>query len=227
MEMIKAENLVKVYGKGENTVAAVNDISITIKAGEFVSIIGPSGSGKSTLLHMLGGLDKPTSGSININNANIYKLPEKELSVFRRRHFGFVFQLYNLVPVLTVEENITLPLLLDNRPVDKEYIEELLNMLGLSDRRRHLPNQLSGGQQQRVAIGRALANKPSILFADEPTGNLDTATGIEVMNLLQMSIKKYHQSLVMITHDAKIADYANRIIEIGDGKIKQDRVVKA
>lgn len=227
MEMIKAENLVKVYGKGENTVAAVNDISITIKAGEFVSIIGPSGSGKSTLLHMLGGLDKPTSGSININNANIYELPEKELSVFRRRHFGFVFQLYNLVPVLTVEENITLPLLLDNRPVDKEYIEELLNMLGLSDRRRHLPNQLSGGQQQRVAIGRALANKPSILFADEPTGNLDTATGIEVMNLLQMSIKKYHQSLVMITHDAKIADYANRIIEIGDGKIKQDRVVKA
>lgn len=227
MEMIKAENLVKVYGKGENTVAAVNDISITIKAGEFVSIIGPSGSGKSTLLHMLGGLDKPTSGSININNANIYKLPEKELSVFRRRHFGFVFQLYNLVPVLTVEENITLPLLLDNRPVDKEYIEELLNMLGLSDRRRHLPNQLSGGQQQRVAIGRALANKPSILFADEPTGNLDTSTGMEVMNLLQMSVKKYHQSLVMITHDAKIADYANRIIEIGDGKIKQDRVVKA
>ena len=227
MEMIKAENLVKVYGKGENTVAAVNDISITIKAGEFVSIIGPSGSGKSTLLHMLGGLDKPTSGSININNANLYKLPEKELSVFRRRRFGFVFQLYNLVPVLTVEENITLPLLLDNRPVDKEYIEELLNMLGLSDRRRHLPNQLSGGQQQRVAIGRALANKPSILFADEPTGNLDTSTGIEVMNLLQMSVKKYHQSLVMITHDAKIADYANRIIEIGDGKIKQDRVVKA
>ncbi len=227
MEMIKAENLVKVYGKGENTVAAVNDISITIKAGEFVSIIGPSGSGKSTLLHMLGGLDKPTSGSININNANIYELPEKELSVFRRRHFGFVFQLYNLVPVLTVEENITLPLLLDNRPVDKEYIEELLNMLGLSDRRRHLPNQLSGGQQQRVAIGRALANKPSILFADEPTGNLDTSTGMEVMNLLQMSVKKYHQSLVMITHDAKIADYANRIIEIGDGKIKQDRVVKA
>ena len=227
MEMIKAENLVKVYGKGENTVAAVNDISITIKSGEFVSIIGPSGSGKSTLLHMLGGLDKPTSGSININNANIYELPEKELSVFRRRHFGFVFQLYNLVPVLTVEENITLPLLLDNRPVDKEYIEELLNMLGLSDRRRHLPNQLSGGQQQRVAIGRALANKPSILFADEPTGNLDTSTGIEVMNLLQMSIKKYHQSLIMITHDAKIADYANRIIEIGDGKIKQDRVVKA
>lgn len=227
MEMIKAENLVKVYGKGENTVAAVNDISITIKAGEFVSIIGPSGSGKSTLLHMLGGLDKPTLGSININNANIYELPEKELSVFRRRHFGFVFQLYNLVPVLTVEENITLPLLLDNRPVDKEYIEELLNMLGLSDRRRHLPNQLSGGQQQRVAIGRALANKPSILFADEPTGNLDTSTGIEVMNLLQMSIKKYHQSLVMITHDAKIADFANRIIEIGDGKIRQDRVVKA
>lgn len=227
MDIIKATNLTKIYGKGESSVTAINDLSITINGGEFVSIIGPSGSGKSTLLHMLGGLDRPTSGSVTLDGTDIYKLSEAELSVFRRRRFGFIFQLYNLIPVLTVEENITLPLLLDKRPVDKEYIYELLKLLRLEDRRRHLPNQLSGGQQQRVAIGRALANKPSILFADEPTGNLDSSTSAEVMELLQLSIKKYHQSLVMITHDKEVAAAADRIIHIQDGLITQDRVVRA
>lgn len=227
MDVIKANNLVKTYGKGESSVTAINEVTLTINSGEFVSIIGPSGSGKSTLLHMLGGLDRPTSGNVTLDDTDIYKLSEAELSVFRRRRFGFIFQLYNLIPVLTVEENITLPLLLDNRPVDKEYINELLGHLGLADRKRHLPNQLSGGQQQRVAIGRALANKPSILFADEPTGNLDSSTSSEVIELLQLSIKKYHQSLVMITHDSKVAAAADRIIEIQDGLIKQDRVVRA
>lgn len=227
MDVIKADNLVKLYGKSTNSVYAVNGISLTIKGGEYVSIIGPSGSGKSTLLHMLGGLDKPTTGIVTLDGTDLYKLSEAELSVFRRRRFGFIFQMYNLIPVLTVEENITLPLLLDNRPVDKEYINELLQLLGLADRSRHLPNQLSGGQQQRVAIGRALANKPSILFADEPTGNLDSSTSAEVMEILQISIKKYHQSLIMITHNPKIANMADRIIEIKDGIIKQDKVVKA
>lgn len=227
MDVIKANNLVKTYGKGENSVTAVNNVSLTINGGEFVSIIGPSGSGKSTLLHILGGLDRPTSGNVTLNGTDIYKLSEAELSVFRRRRFGFIFQLYNLIPVLTVEENITLPLLLDNRPVDKEYINDLMSLLGLADRKRHLPNQLSGGQQQRVAIGRALANKPSILFADEPTGNLDSSTSSEVIELLQLSIKKYHQSLVMITHDPKVAAAADRIIEIQDGFVRQDRVVRA
>ncbi len=227
MDTLKVNNLVKIYGTGESAVTAVKNINLTIKGGEFVSIVGPSGSGKSTLLHMLGGLDRPTSGTVKLDETDIYKLGEAELSVFRRRRFGFIFQLYNLIPVLTVEENITLPLLLDNRPVDKEYINELLNHLGLNDRRRHLPNQLSGGQQQRVAIGRALANKPSILFADEPTGNLDSSTSAEVMELLQLSIKKYHQSLIMITHDLKLAEAANRLIEIQDGFVKQDKVVRA
>ena len=227
MDTLKINNLVKIYGTGESSVTAVNNINLTINGGEFVSIVGPSGSGKSTLLHMLGGLDKPTSGTVKLDETDIYKLSEAELSVFRRRRFGFIFQLYNLIPVLTVEENITLPLLLDNRPIDKEYINELLSHLGLRDRRRHLPNQLSGGQQQRVAIGRALANKPSILFADEPTGNLDSSTSAEVMELLQLSIKKYHQSLIMITHDLKLAEAANRIIEIQDGLVKQDKVVRA
>lgn len=227
MDVIKANNLVKTYGKGESSVTAINEVSLTINSGEFVSIIGPSGSGKSTLLHMLGGLDRPTSGNVTLDGTDIYKLSEAELSVFRRRRFGFIFQLYNLIPVLTVEENITLPLLLDNRPVDKEHINELLGLLGLADRKRHIPNQLSGGQQQRVAIGRALANKPSILFADEPTGNLDSSTSSEVIELLQLSIKKYQQSLVMITHDPIVAAAADRIIEIQDGLIKQDRVVRA
>lgn len=227
MDILCSENLIKTYGKGQSLVTAVNNITITINGGEFVSIIGPSGSGKSTLLHMLGGLDRPTSGKVLLDGTDIYKLSEAELSVFRRRRFGFIFQLYNLVPVLTVEENIVLPLLLDGRPVDKEYIHELLSLLGLEERRRHLPNQLSGGQQQRVAIGRALANKPSILFADEPTGNLDSATSMEVMELLQLSIKKYHQSLIMITHDPKIAAFANRVIEIQDGFITEDKVVRA
>ncbi len=227
MDTLKADNLVKIYGTGESAVTAVNSINLTINGGEFVSIVGPSGSGKSTLLHMLGGLDRPTSGTVRLDETDIYKLNEAELSVFRRRRFGFIFQLYNLIPVLTVEENITLPLLLDNRPIDKEYIDELLSHLGLNDRRRHLPNQLSGGQQQRVAIGRALANKPSILFADEPTGNLDSTTSGEVMELLQLSIKKYHQSLIMITHDLKVAEAADRIIEIHDGLVKHDKVVRA
>ncbi len=225
MEVLRIENLTKKYGKGQNEVVAVDNISFSVNKGEFVAIVGPSGSGKSTLLHLLGGVDKPSSGKVYIDDTDIYGLKEKELSVLRRRKVGFVFQAYNLIPVLSAEENILMPLLLDNRKEDKQYIDELLTILNLKDRRRHLPSELSGGQQQRVSIGRALANKPSIILADEPTGNLDTKNSREVLELLKYSAKKYNQTLILISHDMNIASMADRIISIVDGRISSDKEV--
>lgn len=226
MEVLKIENLTKKYGKGQNEVIAVDNISFSVRKGEFVAIVGPSGSGKSTLLHLLGGVDKPTSGKVFIDDMDIYNLRERDLSILRRRRVGFVFQAYNLIPVLTAEENILMPLLLDNRKEDKKYIDELLTILDIKDRRKHLPSELSGGQQQRVSIGRALANKPSIILADEPTGNLDTKTSREVLELLKYSAKKYNQTLILISHDMNIASMADRVINIVDGKISSDEVVR-
>ena len=225
-EVLRIENLTKRYGKGQNEVTAVDNICFSVEKGEFVAIIGPSGSGKSTLLHLIGGVDKPTSGKVYIDDKDIYGLREKDLSILRRRKVGFVFQAYNLIPVLTAEENILMPLLLDNRKEDKQYIDELLKILDLKDRRKHLPSELSGGQQQRVSIGRALANKPSIILADEPTGNLDTKNSREVLELLKYSAKKYNQTLILISHDMNIASMADRVISIVDGKISSDEVVR-
>ncbi|EGD49484.1 ABC transporter related protein [Ruminiclostridium papyrosolvens DSM 2782] len=225
-EVLRIENLTKKYGKGQNEVTAVDNISFSVEKGEFVAIIGPSGSGKSTLLHLLGGVDKPTSGKVYIDDKDIYGLREKDLSILRRRKVGFVFQAYNLIPVLTAEENVLMPLLLDSRKEDKKYIDELLNILDLKERRKHLPSELSGGQQQRVSIGRALANKPSIILADEPTGNLDTKNSREVLELLKYSAKKYNQTLILISHDMNIASMADRVITIVDGKISSDEVVR-
>jgi putative ABC transport system ATP-binding protein len=225
-EVLKIENLTKKYGKGQNEVTAVDNISFSVKKGEFVAIIGPSGSGKSTLLHLLGGVDRPTSGKVFIDGKDIYGLRERDLSILRRRKVGFVFQAYNLIPVLSAEENILMPLLLDNRKGDKQYIDELLKILDIQDRRKHLPSELSGGQQQRVSIGRALANKPSIILADEPTGNLDTKNSREVLELLKFSAKKYNQTLILISHDMNIASMADRVISIVDGKISSDEVVR-
>jgi putative ABC transport system ATP-binding protein len=225
-EVLKIENLTKKYGKGQNELTAVDNISFSVKKGEFVAIIGPSGSGKSTLLHLLGGVDRPTSGKVFIDGKDIYGLREKDLSILRRRKVGFVFQAYNLIPVLSAEENILMPLLLDNRKGDKQYIDELLKILDIQDRRKHLPSELSGGQQQRVSIGRALANKPSIILADEPTGNLDTKNSREVLELLKYSAKKYNQTLILISHDMNIASMADRVISIVDGKISSDEVVR-
>lgn len=226
MEVLRIENLSKKYGKGQNEVIAVDNISFSVRKGEFVAIVGPSGSGKSTLLHLLGGVDKPTSGKVYIDDMDIYELKEKDLSILRRRRVGFVFQAYNLIPVLSAEENILMPLLLDNRKEDKKYIDELLTILDLKDRRRHIPSELSGGQQQRVSIGRALANKPSIILADEPTGNLDTKNSREVLELLKYSAKKYSQTLILISHNMDIASMADRIISIVDGKISSDEAVR-
>ena len=220
MEIIKVENLCKIYGKGDNEVRANDDISFSVEKGEFVAIIGSSGSGKSTLLHMLGGLDKPTSGSIVIDEKDMTKLKDKELSKLRREKIGFVFQSYNLIPVMTVRENIEMPILLDGGKPDKTYIDEIIEMLGLTERQTHLPNQLSGGQQQRVAIARAMANKPAIILADEPTGNLDNKNSEEVMELLKASVKKYQQTLILITHENEIAQMADRIFVISDGKLE-------
>lgn len=225
MDILKTIELNKTYGTGETKVEALRKTNISIGEGEFVAVTGPSGSGKSTLLHLLGGLDRPTSGKVMIDGKDIYSLSETELSIFRRRQVGFIFQFYNLIPVLTAEENIKLPLLLDNRKIDNGYIEELMNLLGLEGRRMHLPNQLSGGQQQRVSIGRALACKPSIIFADEPTGNLDRKSGKEVVDLLRLSVRKYHQTLVVITHDLEIASQADRIISLEDGSVVRDEVM--
>ena len=222
MEILKTEKLCKYYGEGEKQVKATDGIDLTIEKGEFVAIVGASGSGKSTLLHMLGCLDKPTSGDIYIEGENISKYKDEALAMMRRRKIGFVFQSYNLIPVLTVRENIEMPVLLDDKKPDKEYINDLIEMLGLKEREKHLPNQLSGGQQQRVSIARALANKPSIIFADEPTGNLDRKNGLEVMEILKASAKKYEQTLVLITHEMSIANSADRVIEISDGKIVSD-----
>ncbi|CEQ18658.1 ABC transporter ATP-binding protein [Paraclostridium sordellii] len=220
MSILETINLSKTYGSKESKVNALDNININIEKGEFVAIIGPSGSGKSTLLHLLGGLERLSGGSIKVNEKDISKLKDKELAEYRRKEVGFVFQQYNLIPVLNVEENIELPLMLGNDDIDEIYIRELIDILGLKERKKHLPSQLSGGQQQRVAIGRALSTKPSIILADEPTGNLDSKTTEEVMELLKKSIKKYNQTLIVITHDQNIAKKADRIINIVDGHIK-------
>lgn len=222
MEMLKTVNLSKIYGEGENQVKASDEINLSIDKGEFVAIVGSSGSGKSTLLHMLGCLDKSTSGEIYIEGENVASYGDDALSVVRRRKIGFVFQAYNLIPVMTVRENIEMPVLLDGKKPEKKYIDDLIDMLGLADRVEHLPNQLSGGQQQRVSIARALANKPSIILADEPTGNLDKKNSIEVMEILKASAKKYEQTLILITHEPSVANLADRIIELSDGKIISD-----
>lgn len=219
MEILRTENLCKSYKEGENKVHALKDVNISINKGEFVAIVGPSGSGKSTLLHLLGGVDRPTSGNVFINGVDIYSLDEKDLAIFRRRQVGLIFQFYNLIPVLTAEENVTLPLILDNKKPDKKFMDDLIETLGLQDRRSHLPSQLSGGQQQRVSIGRAMMYKPSIVLADEPTGNLDSKNSKEIMELLKLSVRKYNETLIVITHDINIAATADRIIHIEDGEI--------
>jgi len=227
VEIARIENLSKSYGSGNTKVEALKNINLTINQGEFLAVVGPSGSGKSTLLHLLGGVDKPTSGKVYVDGVDIYSLSEKELAIFRRRKVGFIFQFYNLVPVLTAEENILLPILLDSKNINKEHVEELINILGLQERRDHLPNQLSGGQQQRVSIGRALAYRPSIVLADEPTGNLDSRNSKEIVDLLKISVRKYNQTLILITHDLNIAAQADRIITIEDGAIVQDEVIRS
>ena len=223
MEILKVENLTKKYGKNESEVIAVNDMSFSVESGEFVAIVGSSGSGKSTLLHLLGGVDRPTSGKVFVNGKDIYSLKDDELAIFRRREVGLIYQFYNLIPILNVEENITLPCDLDRKDVPNEELDELLKVLGLENRRKHLPNELSGGQQQRVAIGRALINHPAIVLADEPTGNLDSKSSDEIVQLLKTSNKKYNQTIIMITHNPEIAKVADRIIRIEDGKIVEDK----
>jgi ABC-type antimicrobial peptide transport system, ATPase component len=226
MEILKVENLTKTYGMGENRVEALKNINLSINKGEFVVIVGPSGSGKSTLLHLLGGLDEPTDGKVIIDGENIYDYKEDKLAIFRRRKIGFIFQFFNLIPVLDVEENISLPILLDNEKVDKKYLDDIIQLLGLENRRNHLPSELSGGQQQRVSIGRAILNKPSIIFADEPTGNLDSKNSREVIELLKYTAKKYNQTLVLITHDISIASLSDRVITIEDGQIISDKYMQ-
>lgn len=224
MKILDIKNLSKVYGKGDTMVKALDNVSFSVEQGEFVAIIGPSGSGKSTLLHILGGVDTPTSGKVVINNTDISALDETALAIFRRRQIGLVYQFYNLIPILTVEENLTLPLLLDGRKPEKKQIDALVEKLGLKHRMTHLPNQLSGGQQQRVSIGRALINNPALMLADEPTGNLDSENSKEIIALLRHFNKEYNQTVIIITHDEKIALSADRIISIEDGKIKIDEV---
>ena len=219
MEILKVEHLVKQYGKGDNAVLAVNDISFSVEQGEFVAIVGSSGSGKSTLLHLLGGVDRPTSGKVYIQGEDIYSLNSDKIAIFRRRQVGLIYQFYNLIPILNVKENITLPCELDGRIPDKKELCDLINTLGLKDRVSHLPNQLSGGQQQRVSIGRALINHPAILLADEPTGNLDSRSSDEIVELLKLSNQKYNQTIVMITHNLEIAKIADRILRIEDGRL--------
>lgn len=224
MKILEVKNLCKIYGKGETEVKALNDVSFSVDKGEFVAIIGPSGSGKSTLLHILGGVDVPTSGNVIINGEDISKLNETALAIFRRRQIGLIYQFYNLIPILTVEENLTLPLRLDGRKPDERQTEYLVKTLGLENRLDHLPNQLSGGQQQRVSIGRALINNPALMLADEPTGNLDSENSKEIVSLLRKFNKEQNQTVIIITHDERIALAADRIIEIEDGKIKRDEV---
>lgn len=226
MEILRVENLSKVYGKGETAVHALDHVSFSVEKGEFVAIVGPSGSGKSTLLHILGGVDRPTGGRVLIENNDIYSMNETQLAIFRRRQIGLIYQFYNLIPVLNVEENITLPLLLDHRKPDAEHLREILHILNLSDRLGYLPNQLSGGQQQRVSIGRAIISHPALILADEPTGNLDSKNSAEIIELLKMFNKKYHQTLIIITHDERIALQSDRILSIEDGKISKDEVIR-
>ncbi len=226
MEILKIENLTKTYGKDENMVKALDGVSFTVDRGEFIAIIGPSGSGKSTLLHILGGVDKPTSGKVYMDGKDVYSQNDEQLAIFRRRQVGLIYQFYNLIPVLNVTENITLPVLMDGRKVNEERLNELINILKLNGREKHLPNQLSGGQQQRVSIGRALMNAPSVVLADEPTGNLDSKNSQEIVELLKLSNKKYNQTVIIITHDENIALQADRVMAIEDGRITQDEVIR-
>ena len=225
MDILKIENLSKIYGEGENQVKALDNVSFSVPKGQFVAIIGPSGSGKSTLLHILGGVDKPTSGKVYLDGQDVYAQNEDQLAIFRRRQVGLIYQFYNLIPVLNVTENISLPVLMDGKKVDKNYLRELIDLLSLTGREKHLPNELSGGQQQRVSIGRALINNPAVMLADEPTGNLDSKNSHEIVELLKLSNKKYGQTLIVITHDESIALQADRIITINDGKIASDRLL--
>lgn len=227
MEILKVENLTKIYGSGNNRVTALDNISFSVEQGQFVAIIGPSGSGKSTLLHLLGGVDKPTGGKVYVNGTDVYAQNETQLAIFRRRQVGLIYQFYNLIPVLNVVENMTLPVLMDGRQVNNQRLNELLELLQLKDRQKHLPNQLSGGQQQRVSIGRALMNSPAVILADEPTGNLDSKNSREIVELLKSSNQKYNQTLIVITHDENIALQADRIIAIEDGRITRDEVIIA
>lgn len=226
MEILRVENLCKIYGKGENQVKALDNVSFSVNKGEFIAIIGPSGSGKSTLLHILGGVDRATSGKVYMDGSDVYAQNDEQLAIFRRRQVGLIYQFYNLIPVLTVVENITLPVLMDGRRVNQERLKELMTTLKLVGRENHLPNQLSGGQQQRVSIGRALMNAPAVVLADEPTGNLDSKNSQEIVELLKFSNRKYHQTLIIITHDESIALQADRILAIEDGKITRDEVIR-
>ena len=226
MEILRVENLTKVYGKGENEVRALDGVSFSVEKGEFVAVIGPSGSGKSTLLHILGGVDRPTSGRVLMDGKDVYAQNEEQLAIFRRRQVGLIYQFYNLIPVLNVTENITLPVLMDGQSVNRDRLKELITTLKLDGRENHLPNQLSGGQQQRVSIGRALMNAPAVVLADEPTGNLDSKNSKEIVDLLKISNEKYGQTLIVITHDESIALQADRIISIDDGKITRDEVIR-
>lgn len=226
MEILRVENLCKTYGKGENQVKALDNVSFSVNKGEFVAIIGPSGSGKSTLLHILGGVDKATSGKVYVDGSDVYAQNDEQLAIFRRRQVGLIYQFYNLIPVLNVVENITLPVLMDGRKVNQDRLEELMITLKLVGRENHLPNQLSGGQQQRVSIGRALMNAPAVVLADEPTGNLDSKNSQEIVDLLKVSNQKYNQTLIIITHDENIALQADRILAIEDGNITRDEVIR-
>jgi putative ABC transport system ATP-binding protein len=227
VEILQVNNLSKVYGKGDTQIMALDDVSFNVEKGEFVAIVGSSGSGKSTLLHILGGVDTPSSGQVLVDGTDIGTLDQTKLAIFRRRQIGLIYQFYNLIPILNVEENITLPLLLDERRLDEARLKEIVATLGLADRVRHLPNQLSGGQQQRVAIARALINNPALVLADEPTGNLDSASSKEIIALLKLSNQRYHQTLIVVTHDRDIALQAGRIISFGDGRILRDEPVRA
>jgi putative ABC transport system ATP-binding protein len=227
VEILKVNDLSKVYGKGDTQIKALDDVNFSVEKGEFVAIVGPSGSGKSTLLHVLGGVDTPSSGQVLVDGTDICALDQTKLAIFRRRQIGLIYQFYNLIPILDVEENITLPLLLDERSLDEARLNEIVTTLGLTDRVRHLPNQLSGGQQQRVSIGRALINNPALVLADEPTGNLDSSNAREIMALLKLSNQRYHQTLIIVTHDRDIALQAGRIITFGDGRIVRDEAVHA
>lgn len=227
MDILKVENLCKTYGTGENAVHALDHVSFSVKKGEFAAIVGASGSGKSTLLHLIGGVDHPTGGKIYVDGKDVYEQNEEELAIFRRRQVGLIYQFYNLIPVLDVTENITLPVLMDGKIVNTNRLEELLEILKLKDRRHHLPNQLSGGQQQRVSIGRALMNSPALVLADEPTGNLDSKNSQEIMQLLRLSHEKYHQTLIVITHDENIALQADHILALEDGRIVRDEVIRS
>ena len=226
MEILRVENLTKVYGKGENEVRALDGVSFSVEKGEFVAVIGPSGSGKSTLLHILGGVDRPTGGKVFMDGKDVYAQDEEQLAIFRRRQVGLIYQFYNLIPVLNVTENITLPVLMDGQKVNQNRLAELMTTLNLTGRENHLPNQLSGGQQQRVSIGRALMNAPAVVLADEPTGNLDSRSSREIVELLKVSNEKYGQTLLVITHDESIALQADRILSIEDGKITRDEVIR-